>query len=192
MTWTPERVETLKKMFAEGMSASRIAEAIGWTTRNAVIGKVHRLGLSGRATTIRMNRARDSQAKRLRAARRERDASRREIIRSEKAGQKAIVAELFRRVELPSEPVQFAEDVVPLVRNLLDLEDHHCRWIPGEVPDGFCGRNKVGGLVYCEFHAKRAYMPPKSPDRARTPKHVIDFARVDSIKLSDVAEFVGA
>ena len=49
MTWTDERVETLKKLWADGLSASQIAAELGGITRNAVIGKVHRLGLSGRA-----------------------------------------------------------------------------------------------------------------------------------------------
>ncbi len=48
MSWTDERVETLKKMWAEGQSASQIAKELGSVTRNAVIGKVHRLGLSNR------------------------------------------------------------------------------------------------------------------------------------------------
>src|SRR3954468_20959931 len=49
MSWTDERVETLKKLWQEGHSASQIAKQLGGVTRNAVIGKVHRLGLSGRA-----------------------------------------------------------------------------------------------------------------------------------------------
>src|SRR5580700_3480057 len=49
MTWTEERVENLKKLWGEGLSASQIAAELGGITRNAVIGKVHRLGLSGRA-----------------------------------------------------------------------------------------------------------------------------------------------
>ena len=53
MAWTDERVETLKKLWAEGLSASQIANRLGGVTRNAVIGKVHRLGLSGRTTTSR-------------------------------------------------------------------------------------------------------------------------------------------
>lgn len=138
--WNDERTQALREMWAEGLSASQIAGRIGSVTRNAVIGKIHRLGLSGRA-------------------RRERDNARRH---KEPIGQKAIVGELFRKVHLPSEPVSFAEDLVPTVRNLLDLEAHHCRWIPGEVRGGFCGRNVVNGLVYCEFHAKRAYVPPKT------------------------------
>ena len=51
MSWTDERVETLKKMWGEGQSASQIAKELGGVTRNAVIGKVHRLGLSNRAGT---------------------------------------------------------------------------------------------------------------------------------------------
>lgn len=51
MSWTDERVETLKKMWGEGQSASQIAKELGGVTRNAVIGKVHRLGLSNRATS---------------------------------------------------------------------------------------------------------------------------------------------
>ncbi|MFY0635638.1 MAG: GcrA cell cycle regulator [Vannielia sp.] len=50
MSWTDERVETLKRMWGEGQSASQIAKELGGVTRNAVIGKVHRLGLSNRAT----------------------------------------------------------------------------------------------------------------------------------------------
>ena len=49
MSWTDERVELLKKMWTEGQSASQIAKELGGVTRNAVIGKVHRLGLSNRA-----------------------------------------------------------------------------------------------------------------------------------------------
>src|SRR5436309_13039421 len=49
MNWTDERVEMLKKLWADGLSASQIAAELGGITRNAVIGKVHRLGLSGRA-----------------------------------------------------------------------------------------------------------------------------------------------
>ena len=48
MSWTDDRVETLKRMWGEGLSASQIAKELGGVTRNAVIGKVHRLGLSNR------------------------------------------------------------------------------------------------------------------------------------------------
>ncbi len=53
MSWTEERMTVLKKLWAEGHSASQIAKQLGGVTRNAVIGKVHRLGLSGRSTPSR-------------------------------------------------------------------------------------------------------------------------------------------
>ena len=52
MSWTPDRVENLKKMWSEGQSASQIATDLGGVTRNAVIGKIHRLGLSNRGVHI--------------------------------------------------------------------------------------------------------------------------------------------
>lgn len=52
MSWTEDRVDLLKKLWAQGHSASQIAKQLGGVTRNAVIGKVHRLGLSGRATLL--------------------------------------------------------------------------------------------------------------------------------------------
>ena len=53
MNWSEERVTLLRKLWAEGLSASQIAKQLGGVTRNAVIGKVHRLGLAGRATPSR-------------------------------------------------------------------------------------------------------------------------------------------
>ena len=64
MGWTDERVELLKKLWADGLSASQIAAELGGITRNAVIGKVHRLGLSGRAKRLpRRRRGRASRAR---------------------------------------------------------------------------------------------------------------------------------
>ena len=58
MSWTDERVSTLKKLWLDGLSASQIAKQLGGVTRNAVIGKVHRLGLSGRAAPSQPTRTR--------------------------------------------------------------------------------------------------------------------------------------
>jgi GcrA cell cycle regulator len=58
MGWTEERVGTLKKLWLDGLSASQIAKQLGGVTRNAVIGKVHRLGLSGRAAPSQPSRPR--------------------------------------------------------------------------------------------------------------------------------------
>src|SRR5205085_10182830 len=73
MAWNDERVELLKKLWSEGLSASQIAGRLGGVTRNAVIGKVHRLGLSGRATTSRIKshrpRTRVANARRIATSR---------------------------------------------------------------------------------------------------------------------------
>src|SRR5664279_3387952 len=58
MNWSDDRVEQLKSLWTEGLSASQIARALGGVTRNAVIGKVHRLGLAGRASPSRSERPR--------------------------------------------------------------------------------------------------------------------------------------
>src|SRR3569833_4431146 len=58
LNWTDDRVEQLKNLWTEGLSASQIARALGGVTRNAVIGKVHRLGLAGRASPSRSERPR--------------------------------------------------------------------------------------------------------------------------------------
>jgi GcrA cell cycle regulator len=63
MGWTDERVERLKKLWADGLSASQIAGELGGITRNAVIGKVHRLGLSGRAKSSSSGTARPRKAR---------------------------------------------------------------------------------------------------------------------------------
>ena len=62
MSWTDERVELLKKLWSDGLSASQIAAELGGITRNAVIGKVHRLGLSGRAKSASRGGAAAAQA----------------------------------------------------------------------------------------------------------------------------------
>jgi GcrA cell cycle regulator len=59
MSWTPDRVEILKRMWSEGQSASQIAGELGGVTRNAVIGKVHRLGLSNRGTIVTKDQTSD-------------------------------------------------------------------------------------------------------------------------------------
>jgi len=68
MGWTEERVELLKKLWADGLSASQIAAELGGITRNAVIGKVHRLGLSGRAKSPSSSGPRRGRTRRARRA----------------------------------------------------------------------------------------------------------------------------
>ena len=159
MAWNDERVELLKKLWSEGLSASQIAGRLGGVTRNAVIGKVHRLGLSGRATTSRMksHRPRPRVAKQIAKT------------RFANVGN-PVVRGLFQP---DAEPMPVVEElVIPLKERkyIQTLTEASCRWPIGDpqlAEFHFCGKSKVGGLPYCEFHARRAFQPPQPKRRDR-------------------------
>lgn len=170
MAWNDERVELLKKLWSEGLSASQIAGRLGGVTRNAVIGKVHRLGLSGRATTSRMK----SRRPRPRAAVPGQPGSngqrRQQKSRFATVGNPAVRA-LYQPEAEPFTP-SAEELVIPLKerKSIQTLTECSCRWPIGDpqLPDfHFCGKNKVPGLPYCEFHARRAFQPPQTRRRER-------------------------
>lgn len=161
--WNDERVDTLKKLWGEGLSASQIATRLGGVTRNAVIGKVHRLGLSGRATTSRMKSHRPRTRSTASAAKR--------VVKSRFAtiGNPALRA-LYQPDALPLPAVE--ELVIPLAerKTIQTLVECSCRWPIGDPQHAdfhFCGKNKVAGLPYCEFHARRAFQPPQVRRRER-------------------------
>lgn len=165
MAWNDERVELLKKLWGEGLSASQIASRIGGVTRNAVIGKVHRLGLSGRATTSRMKthrpRQRVANPKRPAAVQKPRFAQ---------VGNPALRA-LYQPEAEPYTP-SVEEIVIPLAerKTIQTLVECSCRWPIGDPQMAdfhFCGKTKVPGLPYCEFHARRAFQPPQPRRRER-------------------------
>ena len=140
MGWTDERVATLKKLWLDGLSASQIAKQLGGVTRNAVIGKVHRLGLAGRATAPRVERPRPAPQPRLHTPRVS-------VMRAEPV------------VEEPLEPMP--ENAVTVV----DLSATVCRWPLGDpaTPEfRFCGRKAKAGAPYCEAHVRMAYQPAQS------------------------------
>jgi len=150
MSWTDERVEQLKQMWIDGLSASQIAARLGGVTRNAVIGKVHRLGLSGRGAPTRVTRRRPSTPRAPRAQ------TSNPAPRRETASKKAAVAPAPEpeELELLSDPSTQA--------NLLELNEQTCKWPigdPGDENFHFCGRRTAPGLPYCAGHAKMAYQP---------------------------------
>lgn len=160
MAWTDDRVESLKKLWAEGLSASQIAARLGGVTRNAVIGKVHRLGLSGRATTSRMKSHRPRRVAAKRPGK----------TRYANSGNPALRS-LYHPDAEPYKP-QFEEVVIPLAerKTIQTLEECHCRWPIGDPQEEdfhFCGREKVAGLPYCKTHAVRAFQPPQTRRRDR-------------------------
>ncbi len=142
MGWTDERVEQLKTLWAEGLSASQIARAIGGVSRNAVIGKVHRLGLAGRAGPTRVERPRAASPHKtsVRLA----------------APEPAVVEEA---------PIVLADGSFA---TMLTINDRMCRWPVGDPSENdfhFCGRNPKGGSPYCEAHARKAYQPQVARQR---------------------------
>lgn len=148
MGWTDERVELLRKLWQDGLSASQIARQLGGVTRNAVIGKVHRLGLSGRAEPSRPRSARARTVTRRAAAR---SSQRAPSLRP------SPVAPATR-------PVAYV-DTLPGTATALTLGAHMCRWPIGDPVSemfSFCGRRALGTGPYCNDHARVAYAPTKA------------------------------
>ncbi len=165
MAWTDERVEVLKKLWAEGLSASQIANHLGGVTRNAVIGKVHRLGLSGRATTSRV--------KSIRPRKRANSSpsgvpQMRYVSHGNTALKNVFEADYMTQNEPQLAPVE--ELVIPPEERatIMSLTECMCRWPYGDPTEEdfhFCGRKKVPGVPYCEFHSRIAYQPVQSRRR---------------------------
>lgn len=172
--WTEDRVGALKKLWLEGQSASQIAKALGGgVTRNAVIGKVHRLGLSGRAapsqparTSFRTSRPSSKAASAAAAA-----APAAPQAAAPAAAPVMQAPSAPRRIEavaprpIPSASVQPSAPVLspelPGTATVLTLGAHMCKWPIGDPSSrdfSFCGRRASEG-VYCGEHSRVAYQP---------------------------------
>lgn len=161
MGWTDERVELLKKLWADGLSASQIAAELGGVTRNAVIGKVHRLGLSGRAKSPSSGIARPRKPR----------SHMMRVSRPMSRGSNALAHSY--ETEPDPEP-ELIDNIIPLGqrRTLLELNEKTCRWPIGDpaTPDFFfCGGNPLDGLPYCHYHSRVAYQPASDRRRDRRP-----------------------
>ncbi|MBI3433948.1 MAG: GcrA cell cycle regulator [Proteobacteria bacterium] len=165
MDWTEERVELLKKLWADGLSASQIAGELGGITRNAVIGKVHRLGLSGRAKSP------SSTAPRPRKPRTSSPMLR--MARPAMRGNTALAAAAMYDFE-PEPEAELIENVIPIGQRctLLELNESRCRWPigdPGTLEFFFCGGQPHGAFPYCSYHSRIAYQPIADRRRDRRP-----------------------
>jgi GcrA cell cycle regulator len=159
MSWTDERVELLKKLWQEGLSASQIAGQLGGVTRNAVIGKVHRLGLSGRAKTPSSASPRP---RKPRAANGYRP-------RPQYRGNAALLLDYEVEGELDLDPLANVVPMGPRV-SILELTDATCRWPmgdPGTAEFCYCGSQTKTSLPYCPYHARVAYQPLAERRRER-------------------------
>lgn len=148
--WTPERVAHAARLWMEGFSAHQISRALGGVSRNAVIGKMHRLRMPGHTLKVRSAPLK---------------------IKRVKPQSQARLAELYRQryapPKIPAEPLSAVEElVIPLAerKTIQTLVECSCRWPIGDPQQAdfhFCGKSKVAGLPYCEFHARRAFQPPQ-------------------------------
>ena len=139
-TWTQERVEQLRSYVNAGLTCGQIADEIG-VTRNAVIGKIHRLGLAPGRTAGRPARDRPPRDRRPRLF------TQRPLLR--------LVYAQAPAVETPIESAQRC--------SLLELAQGSCRWPindPGNADFAFCGNDSHPGLSYCAGHARMAYRFP--------------------------------
>ncbi len=144
MAWNDERVELLKKFWSEGLSASQIASKMGGVTRNAVIGKVHRLGLSGRATPAKPQRGCDREV---------------EIAAPEPVGHaRAEIDKLIVEPEFIEPAILSGGDMATVAT----LKGNMCKWPIGDPAKDdfhFCGQSAPTGKPYCAYHAQLAFQP---------------------------------
>jgi GcrA cell cycle regulator len=140
-TWTTERIALLKNRMDAGLSCGQIAQELG-VSRNAVIGKANRLGLS------RFKRAIDG----------------RETIGMRRSTRAKTQVTILRALWAKPQLAAFATLAVDGAHacSLLELQQWHCRWPmgdPGSKDFGFCGAKPIDGLPYCPRHARMAYRP---------------------------------
>ncbi len=193
MSWTDDRVETLKKMWGEGQSASQIAKELGGVTRNAVIGKVHRLGLSNRATSggaakaeAKPKAAPKTEAKAKAAPKAEAKPEQPEMKTEAAAPQKSTLPARKQIIPAgqPLPPQPSANEISPeaLAKvnevekkakkiGLMELTERTCKWPVGDPATEnfwFCGLPVKQGKPYCEAHVGVAFQPMSSRrDRRR-------------------------
>jgi len=184
MSWTDERVTVLKSMWGEGKSASQIAKELGGVTRNAVIGKVHRLGLSNRATTSTKPVTKEKHAAKAapKDAAHKPSATKTEPPKPEpnaimrvgpipprrpiiKAGQPLPPQPSAN--EISAEALANIKEVEKSARrlNLMELTERTCKWPVGDPATDdfwFCGHPVQQGKPYCEAHVSVAFQPMSS------------------------------
>ncbi|MEJ6397610.1 GcrA family cell cycle regulator [Yoonia sp. 208BN28-4] len=188
MSWTDERVETLKKMWGEGQSASQIAKELGGVTRNAVIGKVHRLGLSNRAGSGGGAAAKPAAKEKPAPVKMETKpavkpkapaAAVPAVKEEQELDENGIPISAARRAIIPAgqplPPQPSANEISPeaLAKvneveksakkiSLMELTEKTCKWPVGDpaTPDfWFCGLPVQAGKPYCEAHVGVAFQP---------------------------------
>jgi GcrA cell cycle regulator len=162
MSWTDERVEFLRKLWSDGLSASQISAELGpGITRNAVIGKIHRLGLAERAKKVSAQRPRVAKPPRQMRQR-----------TNGAASHGSLALAFAPHVVAAPQHAPEEENVIPISErvSLVELCESMCRWPMGDPHADdfrFCGgKSTLGSGPYCAYHARVAYQPAQ--DRRRT------------------------
>jgi len=177
MAWTEDRVEKLKTMWTDGNSASQIAKALGGVTRNAVIGKVHRLGLSNRAGSIKSNREKSSLRPTSKVRSKPSGPKVKTIIDTHIPEKNAIIP-MRKPILTPGQPLppqpsanEISPEALANVKevekgarklSLLQLTEKTCKWPIGDPATEefwFCGLAAQTGKPYCEAHVGVAFQP---------------------------------
>lgn len=178
LTWSDDRVELLKKLWEAGLSASQIAAELGGgISRNAAIGKIHRLGLSGRA------KGHETKPRKQRSPRPTMAPSRRVLALRQaidQASSDTHAANLEAAAEFDPSTISVSDAEIPAKRriaSIVDLQDHHCRWPIGEVGSDtfyFCGAGgrKLDGLPYCARHCRAAYQSAAERRDGRSTRNI--------------------
>ena len=172
MSWSKERVELLQKLHDEGLTASQIAKKLGDVTRNAVIGKLNRLGISNKskiASTQEAGTPKESGAVGTGGTKEKANTT---TENPGKSGQ-TIVAELIgpqTLLEKQQNNIARAEEIRKKSKklSLMELTEKTCKWPHGDPATSnfyFCGLPVAPGKPYCEVHVALAYQPPTSRRR---------------------------
>ena len=156
MSWTEEKVSKLKELWGKGKTASQIAEIIGGISRNAVIGKAHRLNLSAKikTRTATSNKHFENSVEENNAKSR----------RSRKSKFKSLIIEKDFEPENP--------------KQLEELDENSCKWPighPDEKEFYFCGRSSLKDFSYCKLHLLYAYQPKGKKDEVAEKEEVPEF-----------------
>jgi len=144
MSWTPKREEKLKELWTKGHTASQIANLLGETTRNAVIGKAHRLNLQARAASKKILQKSDPRNDKTE-------------VKTQKLGRKARFKALLLDKNFEQENP----------KKLEELTDETCRWPighPYEKKFYFCGRKSMEKFPYCKLHVLYAFQPKNAKE----------------------------
>ena len=164
--WTDDRVALLRRLWEDGQSASKIAAQLGGVTRNAVIGKVHRLGLAGRARG-----GEEAPVAAVQPAKAIEIETAIAVVETQAPEPVAILshrpAPAFPAPAPAASPTPLA---VSQRVTIMDLRESMCRWPLGDptTPEfRFCGGRSITGLPYCTHHAEIAYQPAAERKRDR-------------------------